>query len=232
MATLIFHDEFTGANATLVTTRAPTVEGSGWQEVEDSAGDNGVEIQSNSARSTSGTLASSRIMVAALPDGDLLVPTDYTIEATLAALTGTSSAADDDLTFLFVRRIDANNVIFAGYYRGTVNLIKLWKKVGGTVTELDSAAYTPAADDLIKLSCIGTAIRVYVNGVEVLNATVSDAVFEGVGQTGIGWGNLASATNDISTASRLDNVKVYDETVVGGGIVIKVINHLQGQEII
>lgn len=64
-----------------------------------------------------------------------------------------------------------------GYYAfPSVNDLVLYKRVSGTLTYLGDGAATLPADTMvtIKISVVGTTIKGYVNGVEVVSVTDSD----------------------------------------------------------
>lgn len=58
----------------------------------------------------------------------------------------------------------------------TPNTVKLWKRVSGTFTQLGSTgtiAFTRGTVHTLKLECIGTALKIYFDGVEKVSATDS-----------------------------------------------------------
>ncbi len=79
-----------------------------------------------------------------------------------------------------------------------VPFIRSW--VGGTPTTIDTGASTTLINDTVKLECIGTAIKAYINAAEWASATNSDHATQSyVGFRG--WKRAASAvTADNFTA--------------------------------
>jgi hypothetical protein len=232
MATQVFLDTFTAANGTDITSRTPDSGApAAWTEVEDPLNEaTGATVTTNSARPPATlTFSNNRYLMQATPT-TALGSADYTVEATIASLPGTGAGAVDDLTFIFGRRTDNSNYYFAGYYQGTANTINLWKRVAGTASLLGSAAYSPVVNDNIRLSMIGSTIKVQVNDVDLVSVT--DGSLGSTGAGGMGWGNAAtSASDDINSSARWDNFIIMDHTSAGGTNVSIFLHNLRQQGI-
>ena len=90
--------------------------------------------------------------------------------------TGWTATSDDCFGGLRVRSDGTNTAYITYFDSGGTGLIYLYKRIPGTNTYLgDSGSSVLAVDTTgtIKLEAIGTAIKVYVNGVEKVSATDS-----------------------------------------------------------
>lgn len=129
---------------------------------------------------------------------------DYTVEADIyvASLVAGVSAG------VFGRgSTDGNNSYSANYHVGTG--WRLYKQVGGTFTLLTSVAATLTALSTyrLKLSMIGTAIKVFADGVQVLSVT--DSAVSAAGKAGIRIYDNASTPGDAKNF-HLDNFSADD----------------------
>lgn len=227
MATTCFEDLFTGTNGTDLTAHTPDT-GTSWSVGETSSGTDTIEIQTNQARAATGT-ANHRVAYLAACN-PALAGADYDVEAKLTVSSGTGAGVADDPFYVIGRWSTNNNYYAAAVYQGTTNLLKLYKKVGGTVTQLGSSvAYTMVANDVVKLVMVGTSIKVQINGVDQISVTDSDLT--GTGTPGIGFGNAFVSGDDIATSWRIDNFKVVDNSSAGSGGIVIIEHHLKQQGI-
>lgn len=207
MANLIFNDTFTDTNGTALTAHTPDT-GTGWTE-EERTGTAIQQIDSNAA-SPSANEASVRHIYSAQPDPGT---PDYDVEFTIVAMSGA-----DDPFFLVARFADANNYYSAGAYNdGT---FKIFKKVSGTVTELDSFSGSFANGDTFKFELRGTALKLYKNGSEQCSATDSDLT--SAGKAGFGAGNAWAANDDVGSAASVDDFSVTENAINEKGKTITV----------
>lgn len=228
MATTVFLDHFTGTTGTDIASRAPDT-GTSWTEIEDTSGTNTIEIASGVRASPTTSGASSKLTYRADTNPALGSP-DYEVYLTLTGLAGTGSGNNDDPIIIGGRRTDGSNWYAAGVYRGATNLLKLWKCVAGTVTELGSVAYSPVVNDILKLIMTGSSIKVQINGVDQISVTDSSLTSTGV--PFLGFGSLVISTDDVNNAWSVDDFTVVDNTSAGGSATIPVImNHLKQQDI-
>ncbi len=117
----------------------------------------------------------------------------------------------DDPVHIIARYVDASN--FYGIDMGGL----LYTFLAGVKTDIDVLFTVPAVGDIVRLSCIGTAISAWVDTgagfVEVASGVNSDHA--GIGLMGIAWGNMYFATHDIAVTAELVNYRVSDEVAVG-----------------
>ena len=144
-------DHFTGINLDRLASHPLDVDqaGHGWVEVSGQW-----EIFGNQLRET---LGSSRVVAIDVEASDVAV------QATLAV----PNSADPGLVG---RLTDANNYIVLVTNAVTGNL-EIWKNVGGSFTQLDSAAHAFAAGEVIRLQMDGDSLQGYVDDVLLVEAT-------------------------------------------------------------
>lgn len=87
--------------------------------------------------------------------------TDHSVTATIVTRDATGSG-------VVARYVDANNFYIA--FNTTDGLTTLYRRNNGAYNQLGGVA-GGANGDIIKLECIGTAQKVYRNGVEVISTT-------------------------------------------------------------
>ncbi|MDQ1307664.1 MAG: hypothetical protein QG671_3497 [Actinomycetota bacterium] len=107
------------------------------------------------------------------------------------------------------RLVDINNFYLLHLPPSGVARTNLYKKVSGGWTLLGTGTIVLVGGETFKLSMNGTAIKVYVNGVEDISAT--DSAFGSEGHPG------SRIYNGSSSSQTLDNYAVYDFAAAGGG---------------
>jgi hypothetical protein len=99
---------------------------------------------------------------------------------------------------VYARYTDADNHYYLQLRSG--NTVELRKKVGGTVTTLQSVAFTVATNTWydLRLDVVGTQLRGFVNGVQRVSATDSALATGGVA---LGMFNASAQFDDISISA-------------------------------
>lgn len=87
--------------------------------------------------------------------------------------------------YIMGRLTDVDNFYAVRISTGT-DKVKLYKKVSGSFTLLDSGTTSLTSGDTIKLEMIGTNIKVYINGTEEISST--DSSLSSVGKPALGHG--------------------------------------------
>jgi len=129
---------------------------------------------------------------------------DYFVEVTM-----TDGDTSDDYNWIGVRveadgdgywlRFNADTVAFAQLYEAS--------DAGVTWGTVGSAAGAAIADgSIVKLEIIGSAIKVYDDGVEIISTT--DSTYTAAGKAGVGMGDLTNNGTDDCSGQDLDNFKV------------------------
>ncbi len=118
---------------------------------------------------------------------------------------------------------------------GATDVVQLYKfDAAGTPTQLGSdfnANFTTGATRNLKLECIGTAIKVYIDGSGTASISVTDSDITAAGKAGVRLGFTGSAVGSNATTLHLTNFSA-DEGGGGGGTIIPVfVNHYQNQGI-
>jgi Concanavalin A-like lectin/glucanases superfamily len=124
------------------------------------ANDAGFDIASNKARPNAVT--------AQIPDVDVGVP-DMVVEGTWSNL----ASDTDELVGVTARKADANNYLRA-YVSDVADAVILDKVVAGVVTQVGSVALTLAASHEVQLMCQGTRVRVAIDQIPRIDATVTE----------------------------------------------------------
>lgn len=88
-------------------------------------------------------------------------------------------------------RITAADTYYAGGWNSNSNVFEIVKHVAGVFTSLSTVAgaLSVGQQKQIRLELIGTALKLYVDG--VLTVSTSDAAIAGPGAAGIEYGNIA-----------------------------------------
>jgi glycerophosphoryl diester phosphodiesterase len=132
---------------------------------------------------------------------------DYSVEADIyvASSPGNVSAS-------LIGR--ASTTVGSGYFATLYGAsgLRLYKQVGGAFTLLNTYAFTIVAGTTyhVKLEMIGTAIKVYLDGVQRISVT--DSAVTAAGKSGVRFANLGSTSNN-TTNYHIDNFSADD---VGG----------------
>lgn len=120
------------------------------------------------------------------------------VSVLVPTLTWTGSASGTENAGVLLYADDLNYLTATWQADGS---LRLYKRVSSTYTQVGAtlAAGTVAVGDSVELEKIGTAVKVYVNGVEVLSATVSDASIASVPYAGLrNAGTLVKYWDDFS----------------------------------
>ena len=207
---LIFSDAFTEASNTDIVSHTPTTLGTGWTREKASAT---AVAQARAADYLEANLqdTSNGMTYSAQPD-----PTNSDIQGQFTftlLLTGSNSAP----IALFARFADTSN-----YYTVQIlgaahaqNDTKIYKRVAGAWTQLAAVDTGWSIADVLKFEVIGTSLKVYKNGAEILAAT--DSAISAAGKTGFAWGQEAGGNGShVFTDWQLDDYTVteVDATVV------------------
>lgn len=203
---MVFQDLFTEATDTELSLHTPDV-GTSWTRLW-SDGVNprlSVIAASDDLQVTSGGNNSGVLYTA-----DATYPSaDY--EAQITMVLGNTIATRP--FYLIGRLADIENM-YAVRGTETASGFQLYKKVAGTWTALGSAV-TILNGSVVKLEMIGTAIKVYDDGVEVISVTDSDLTAAGKAGLARGGGaELVTSTDDALTGLTLD---VFSVTDLGAG---------------
>ena len=127
-------------------------------------------------------------------DANMTVECDYLVNTKDVAASGIAA-----------RMSTSAATMYYTYYLGTE--LVLAKMVAGTITSLGSDVtnlMTNGNTYRLKLECIGTAIKVYVNGVEKISVT--DSSITAAGRAGL----RSSGASDKGTGKHIDNFLAYD----------------------
>lgn len=169
----------TGANA-----------GTGWTEEEQTGSPVMRVLAANDYVSSSATVADVRNLYTLQPDP---VTADIDVQFEMTEVT---FGADVRALYLVARFVDAANYYGALTYRANAAADKkIFKRIGGTPTELASGDAGLAVGDVIKFELRGTTLKLYVDGVEILSVT--DSALTAAGKAGVGSGNGFVSTDDI-----------------------------------
>lgn len=101
-----------------------------------------------------------------------------------------------------------------GYFAriSSVNTLGIFKSVAGSATQLGTGvAYTPSANDVLKLEVVGSVLVAYVNGVPLYSVT--DTTFTAAGNGGLRGSNTA-IWDDFSAGPIGERVQISDVATV------------------
>lgn len=192
------NDAFTGASGTDLTTYSAS-----WVNHPSSSTRTAVLSDSNRVRSNSGA-ADVAYYNSASPSG-----ADYRVSADIRVVTSAST-----FNAAVLARADTSATTwYAGILQGTgttTAIWSIWKAVAGTWTQISSTiSQTVAANTTysVKLECIGSAIKLYINGSTTPALSVTDTSITSAGKAGIRF-HVSSASD--STAYHIDNVLAED----------------------
>lgn len=202
---LIFSDAFTEVSNTALTSHTPTILGTGWTQEKASA------TAVAHARATDVLMSSAQDIGNGMTYSSQPNPAiaDVDVQATLAAVYSGSSSAP---IALIARFADTSNY-YAVQILGTShaqNDTKIYKRVGGTWTQLAAVDTSWANGDVLKFEIRDATKKVYKNGVEILSTT--DNAITAAGKAGVAWGAEAGGNGShvFSTEWQLDNYSVTE----------------------
>ena len=200
-------DSFTEASDTAVASHTPE-DGTGWTKT----------LDGSSGTSTATVIGA---------DDHLKVDVRTTNQADIYTIDDAPSDADYSVGFKIVQfdfslsdtiwvigRLTATNTYYACGGSGWDTpgpAFHLYKNVAGTQTQLDTIGGDEnpiAPGSVLKLEMIGSSIKCYHNGIEMLSAT--DSAITATGKGGIGYGEVAINNDDISVDWEIDNFSISD----------------------
>lgn len=174
------NDTFTDTNNTALEAHVSD-SGHAWTKHSSSA--SGAKINSNR---TSGDVDSSLALYysAVTP-----ASADYDVTATITLVT-----ANVALTSVAGRISTSANTCYFARYQGASTRYEIFKTVAGSSTVIGTYSVTESNGDVrtLRLSMVGTSIRLYVDGVLRISAT--DSAITAAGKPGIRFGDVASST--------------------------------------
>jgi hypothetical protein len=198
---IIFHDTFVGTAGQDLVVRTPDTVGTSWAETRSHAALQEIDV-------------SGRVdATAAQLDGHHVYrgrPNPTNAEYDVIGNTSSVTLTNLKSWFLVGRYTDINN---AYGYKMSGGVQKLFKKVGGTPTQLATLTQTYVANDTFLFQVRNATKKGFQNGLERLSST--DNVITAVGEAGFGLGNLFLSTEDIETAWDTTEFKV-DEVAFSG----------------
>lgn len=197
--TLAVHDEFTGTSGTALEAHVPTAAGTGWTaEFKEPVSPTTMQITVGGTIFPNLTRNSERVIYSAQPN-----PTGA--NQRVQARFRDRGPADDP--WILFGRADAGNwdngYGVACYAAST----KLYRKIGGVVTQLGATGPTIATASIVTLNIIGNQLQVLDDGVAIL--TVTDAQITQSGRWGIAAGDLFVPTDDID-GQEFDSFQAWD----------------------
>ena len=203
-ASMVFRDQFAVSSNTALESKTPDI-GTSWTRLASSAGTGASAMAATDRASPAGDLNDGVIYTA-----DATYPSaDYAVEFEMCILdAGTSSPQ-----YALVRVQDADNMYAVRINdQGGTNTCQLYKRTtaGGWAT-LGSAFSPPYNGAICKLEIIGSALKFYIDGVEVASATDTDIT--AAGKAGLAWGGgtvLVNSGDDMDADNDTDNFTVYN----------------------
>ena len=207
---IIFEDLFTETVNTILSSHTPTGPGTGWTE-EIRTGTHFLRAHVNNYCRASGSEDSDENIFSAQATyggADYQVECDFHYEVT--------PADTDNPFFIFVRLLDSDNYYAVGVWINTSTTIdiELFKNVTGTKATIGSALTNQTYDIetdagiTVKLSVVGTTLKVFINGSEVMSET--DSALGSTGEAAIGIGACRNSTDDIDSNWTPDNFVVKE----------------------
>ena len=208
---LIFEDTFSGTTGGDITGHTPDT-GTGWTEVEDTAGDKTYTIHATNQLSISANGTDNRLLYTASPTPGTA---NSAVEFSLAP--GSSQICNNNVAYthyaspaVMLRYKDTSNYyVFIVYGNNSSTFtMRIGKVVGGTRTSLVTQTFTAATNDVIRAEVVGDMLKMYQNGTEILSVTDTDIT--GTGNAGIAYGTTIISADDTHTQCKMDNYKIYE----------------------
>jgi hypothetical protein len=195
-STLIFEDTFTEASNTTLASHTPDL-GTSWTRLINNSSDMAINASTDRLDAT---LATGSLNDGAFYTADVTYPTaDYSAEVLMV-----NGSTSDDTNTLGVRVVDADNAYYVIFNE---SFATLFKKVSGTITELNDAVTVPVDGEVVNLEAIGSSIKVYADDVVILSAT--DSSLTSAGKAGVGIADCFDSRGEDVSDQVLDNFKVY-----------------------
>ena len=206
--TVNFEDQFTNTTASPVSLASwtPTPTGTKWLKVlsRDTATDQ-LYVSASDFLSPAGSINLCSLNEGAAYTADATYGTaDYAAEVLM-----TTGDTADDYNWLGVRIEGDGDGYWLRFNADIANFAQLYKATaaGVTWTAIGSPAAAAIADgSVVKLEVIGSTLKVYDDGVEIISTTDTD--FSLPRQAGIGMGDLTNNGSDDCSGQQLDNFKV------------------------
>jgi len=199
----VFNDTFTGSGD--IAGRTPDTTGTTWDTAIDTSAETPMKIQSSNAGSDENDAG----------NAELYTGSDSGVNADQDVIVTMSTIIDDpDRSAHIVGRYADSSNFYAVRMNGqAASGCELYKYVAASRTQLDTFANLTSGDT-VKLEMIGSAIKVYVDDVEVASAT--DSAITAAGAGGMGMGTIAGGTDGIDNGHRFDDF-IINETAAAGG---------------
>lgn len=203
MTTVIFQDNYVEPTTnTLLDAHTPDV-GTGYTLLFQDA--SGPTLAAIAASDTGKCLTGATNLGAIYTCNTTYLSADYEIQLTVVAL----SATDARPLLMGVRAQDVDNM-YGVRMKDIASGYQMYKKVAGTWSTLGSAV-TIADGSVVKLQMIGTALKLFDDGIEVASATDSDITLAGEAWLAVGGGaELVAAGDDANTTTEFDTLTVTD----------------------
>ena len=203
---VIFKDLFTEGSDTELSAHTPDT-GTGWTKIIGIV--NGVSDLGSDSDMT--VFASSDDLGADTPglnDGalytaDVTYPSaDYSVQVTSVTVD-----TNDDVNVLGLRIQDADNM-YVLYY--SEDIFEMWKKTtAGGWAQIGTDQGSQVVDgDIVRFEIIGTALKAFVDGVQIMSET--DSSHSSAGKAGWGMGDVGITAGDDSSAQTVDNFIVNE----------------------
>lgn len=193
---VIFNDTFTDSDNTILHNHTPNT-GLSWTEIIN-IGSGNIKIDANvlDAGASDGGLSDGSAYTADVSGGYGVA--DYEVQ-----LTYVSGLGSDDPIYILARVQDANNFYMVKLLSGSG---QIWKRVGGTFSAIGTTFSAPASGSVMKFELIGTALKVYDDGVEV--KSVTDGDITAAGKAGVGMGQIGQGSGHDMSGQIADNFSV------------------------
>ena len=202
---VIFQDEFTRTGNVTLASHTPTTLGTSYTLVHQSAAGEDILVVAASDNARSDGTSNDGCIYSC----DATYPSaDYSITVTTVTI-GTSSSTP---LILLLRLQDQENMYAVRLSDTSVGDLnsRIYKKVTGTWTALGSLFQCPANGSVVKFQVIGSALKVYDDGLEVASATDTDIT--ATGKAGIAMGG--GTENPILSDDLNTTDPVFDDLVI------------------
>jgi hypothetical protein len=214
---IVGHDTFSAVSAIPLNTTVADIVGGAWTSVINTVSPLNISRRSVDyiQPSSSNTTAVSPRLVDILTPSAPITDDDYDVEAQLVHDSGVGAAAGAAIVFGYQ---DTSNYCVALIYGSSASPdAYLLKRVAGALSVLGSADVNHVTGDTYKVEARGQALTLKRNENTVIEAndTVGAFTCDDANGVGVGFGAFRDVTtDDVTTATKLDNFKVTDQ---GGG---------------
>jgi len=184
---IIFNDTFTEGSITELSLHTPDT-GISWTKIIARLdGDEELRVNTNGTASRNIGFSNDGVLYTA----DATYSTaDYSVETEVAVI----DTGDD--WAMIAARVQSSTHMYILQYTSTT--LELYSKTAASPsgTLIDSATMTISNGDIVKLEVIGSAIKGYVNDIEIVSGTNTDHA--AAGKAGIGMGSIVDSVGDMS----------------------------------